>query len=304
MGRILYSISLIVIISFLLGFFGGCGEEVSLDYVKEGSRYTTQGIKSKLGRGIDKSEKIEEIEGSGKSREYLQEILSEAHKELKPLSDASILIGNNLSKAENLKSDQKAIKLYKQTIDEAIVSLDFLPLLEAPLPKGFPYPSPPGYIRIKRYPELKLAEVSSKNLKSRDEMFQELFRHIKKKDIPMTTPVKMELEQEGGMMEMERMAFYYPEGIEISGNDNDNVTVKMAPPVTVVSVGRKGAYKRENFETGLEILNGWLDENIGQYDKTGKPRVLAYNSPFVLWFKKYSEVQIPVSEKKDKKKEK
>jgi len=41
-------------------------------------------------------------------------------------------------------------------------------------------------------------------------------------------------------------------------------------------------------------LRLWLDENRDRYEACGRPRFLAYNSPFVPWFLKLGEVQVPV----------
>ena len=44
---------------------------------------------------------------------------------------------------------------------------------------------------------------------------------------------------------------------------------------------------------------GGLDILVNNAGIEGPPRMLAYNSPFVPWFAKYSEVQIPVARKAD-----
>ena len=49
---------------------------------------------------------------------------------------------------------------------------------------------------------------------------------------------------------------------------------------------------------GLEQLRTWLAKHP-EWAAAGPPRSLAYNSPFVPWFAKYSEVQIPVVRKAD-----
>ena len=58
-------------------------------------------------------------------------------------------------------------------------------------------------------------------------------------------------------------------------------------------MGLQGSYREANFRKALQELRQWLDEHP-EWRLAGPPRVLAYNSPFMLWWKKYSEVQIPV----------
>jgi hypothetical protein len=65
------------------------------------------------------------------------------------------------------------------------------------------------------------------------------------------------------------------------------------PETVVVSVGLRGSYDEATMNRGLERLRAWLGEHA-EWTVAGAPRSLAYNSPFVPGFAKYSEVQIPV----------
>ena len=63
--------------------------------------------------------------------------------------------------------------------------------IEAPLPVGYPAPTPPGAIDLKRYPSVRRAEVSGSGDpdRKRNGAFWPLFNHIKQRDIAMTSPV-------------------------------------------------------------------------------------------------------------------
>jgi hypothetical protein len=74
------------------------------------------------------------------------------------------------------------------------------------------------------------------------------------------------------------------------------VVVEDAPETVVVSIGLRGGYDAATMNRGLERLRAWLAEHP-EWTEAGQPRSLAYNSPFVPWFAKYSEVQIPVARK-------
>ncbi|MEY2716113.1 MAG: hypothetical protein RIT24_2456, partial [Planctomycetota bacterium] len=66
--------------------------------------------------------------------------------------------------------------------------------IESPLPAGYPEPTPPGAIDLKRYPTVRRAEyVSSASPGMGMNMgFFPLFNHIKRNDIAMTSPVEMD----------------------------------------------------------------------------------------------------------------
>ena len=46
-------------------------------------------------------------------------------------------------------------------------------------------------------------------------------------------------------------------------------------------------------QTYLDTLETWLAGHP-EWTAAGPPRMLGYNSPFVPWFLKYAEVQLPV----------
>ena len=171
---------------------------------------------------------------------------------------------------------------------------------EASLPEGFPPPGPVGEVIVKRYPACREAVVESAALSNSgsDSMFYTLFRHIKKNDIAMTAPVELqygELSPTSAVTRPVAMAFLYRQpqwghvGIE------GTVKVIDAAPVTVISVGIRGTDSDAHLKEGMAKLNAWLASNPGRYTITGPPRLLGYNSPFVPWFLRYGELQLPIT---------
>jgi len=89
------------------------------------------------------------------------------------------------------------------------------------------------------------------------------------------------------------MAFLYRTTVQDAPGQFGAVRVGDEKPLQVVSVGQKGSYAQSNFREALGLLQAWLKSHR-EWDAAGPPRVLAYNSPFMLFWRKYSEVQIPV----------
>ena len=176
---------------------------------------------------------------------------------------------------------------------------------EAKLPKGFPPPGPVGQVIVKDYPEARAAVVHSAALgKGADEgrMFRPLFNHIKSNEIAMSAPVEITWSpspEKGADAEPVSMAFFYGEpSIGQPGSDG-SVEVLDMHPLKVVSVGVRGSYSSKHLEGALDQLRAWLAENPGKYTVSGPPRYLGYNSPFVPWFLRYGEVQLPVVDASD-----
>jgi hypothetical protein len=167
---------------------------------------------------------------------------------------------------------------------------------EAKLPDGFPPPGPVGEVIVKTYPAHRLAKTRAE-AGADDKMFMKLFGHIKRNDIAMTAPVTMDwagdpAERKGP----DTMAFLYAKpDLGKPGPDpaDGSVVVEDVPEVTVASIGVRGAYGKKTFKAGHEPLEAWLQAHP-EWTIAGPPRMLAYNSPFVPWFAKYAEVQVPV----------
>ena len=94
---------------------------------------------------------------------------------------------------------------------------------------------------------------------------------------------------------MTSMAFLYRTNETGTLGNDGQVVVREVAPRTYASVGVRGSYNDDNFTCGLAIVNAWLVANP-QWRADGTPRFFGYNSPFILWFWKYGEVQVPVVE--------
>ncbi|MGB0767584.1 MAG: heme-binding protein, partial [Phycisphaeraceae bacterium] len=169
---------------------------------------------------------------------------------------------------------------------------------EAPLPVGWPELTPVGEIEVKQYPDYRAAVIDERTDGSQSGMFRPLFNHIQREDIAMTAPVEMTYAGD----RQTSMAFLYrdPEMGSLGSDAEDNrVQVRDIPTQTAVSIGVRGRYTSERYNKALAELNAWLDDNQAEWRADGEPRFLGYNSPFVPWFMRYGEVQVPVVEATD-----
>jgi len=172
---------------------------------------------------------------------------------------------------------------------------------EAKLPAGFPAPGPVGEIIVKEYPAYRLARIQRGEGGVQDNpnvMFRPLFNHIKRNDIPMTAPVEMGYPEksEPGAGATSMAFLYGAPSWGTSGADtaDQRVVVEDVPAMTVVSIGVRGGYTDANFAKAIGKLKAWVQQRADEVRVSGSPRYLAYNSPFVLGFLKYGEVQLPV----------
>ena len=179
--------------------------------------------------------------------------------------------------------------------------------IESPLPAGYPEPTPPGAIDLKRYPTVRRAEyVSSGSPGMGMNMgFFPLFNHIKRNDIAMTSPVEMDyrdlFDPATGKQEPKdsmswTMSFLYRTAeLAPVGKDrkDGNVIVTDRPELEVLSIGMNGPYGTGVVEKGLTLLHAWLKDHP-EYEVCGEPRAFHYNGPYIANRNKWSEVQLPV----------
>ena len=156
---------------------------------------------------------------------------------------------------------------------------------EAPLPKGWPVPGPYNQVSEKAYPEYRAAVTNGSSGMS----FWTLFGHIKKKDIPMTSPVEMKMEQQGDRMEKVNMAFLYQNtGVGKTGADGRKVEVKDIRKSKVLSYAWMGDDSREQIATAQKALENALKE---KGLKAASFRMLGYNGPGTPRKKRTYELQ-------------
>ena len=170
------------------------------------------------------------------------------------------------------------------------------------LPEGYPTPTPPGAVELKRYPLVRRAGIGGSMAPDwgMNFAFFPLFNHIKRRDIAMTSPVEMNYDGLGNpgatVPTGWTMSFLYrtpelgPEGMD---SNDERILVEDIPPTTVVAFGLRGPYKLNRVKTGLATLRDWLASQ-SEWEEAGEPRALFYNGPEVRSGDKWLEVQLPV----------
>lgn len=169
----------------------------------------------------------------------------------------------------------------------------------APLPEGFPPPTPEGQIEIKTYPAYRAAtyRYSGELSQAANAGFGPLYRHISTNEISMTAPVEtrypttLEAPQrdrgEADVSFLYRSTDIYPQEIA------QNIQVEDIAPMTVLSLGLKGEYSYQSYQESLERLQSWLDQHP-EYAVAGSPRRFFYDGPYIPDLLKRSEIQIPI----------
>ncbi|RUL86305.1 heme-binding protein [Tautonia sociabilis] len=174
---------------------------------------------------------------------------------------------------------------------------------DAPLPEGFPAPTPPDTIEVKQYPAYRSAWTKGEGMTQRsgDLMFFWLFRHISQRNVEMTAPVintyldpEMVIDpSKKGELTMEFL-YEHPDQGE-PGRGVGPVEVKDFPAMTVVALGLKGEMSPERMAEGVTRLRQWLDEHRDQWVAAGPPRRLGYHGPMTPVPQRLWEVQIPIT---------
>jgi hypothetical protein len=199
----------------------------------------------------------------------------------------------------------KIVKRVGGNLDPAIQVVDGVyrfeqAMIESPLPDGYPEPTPFGAIDIKEYPSVRRAELTSKDDSGNGMVagFFPLFNHIKKRDIAMTAPVEMDyaglykdfMKDEPSEEGSTTMSFLYRSSKQGPVGEDGKIVVRDAAPVTVLSIGAKGA-----FDPAMEFdaLRTWL-KGQQEWEVAGDPRMFIYNGPFIDPEWRWSEVQVPI----------
>jgi hypothetical protein len=166
---------------------------------------------------------------------------------------------------------------------------EFMPIVEAEMPDGFPQYTPVRDVQIKRYPAYRKAEAELNS----GGAFWTLFSHTKKNDISMTAPVEMSY-TDGQRPSEASMSFLYRRPDQGKSGREGSVEVIDVPPMVVVSTGVRGPRTTESVAEARDRLKAWLESNKERYASDGELRVMAYNSPFVPRDRNYFEVEIPI----------
>ena len=165
--------------------------------------------------------------------------------------------------------------------------------MEAPLPEGFPEPTPVGEIVVQKYPKYRLAKTDMTFFEGR--AFWTLFSHIQKHEIAMTAPVEMQYSAAAdGAPKQTSMAFLYRSTQQGTPGTEDKVEVVDIPAQMAVSIGLRGDATKARVADAKQRLESWIEAHADAYEASGPLRVLGYNSPMVPDAKRFTEVQIPV----------
>jgi hypothetical protein len=220
--------------------------------------------------------------------EGCERVYVDAARELLQWEDAELsrLNRHELETALNKAAPDASTRAWslRHAFDRILENERFEPLVEAPLPEGFPGPGRLGRVVVKKYPKYRAARAEGGN------SFWTLFQHIKKNDVQMTAPVEMTMSDE--MREID-MAFLYEAPEQGAPGSDGMVEVLDLEPVTVLSIGLRGRRSRDTIAKARD----WIQDHMTREDwcKAGSWRTFGYNSPMVGASRSFWELQIPVT---------
>ena len=149
----------------------------------------------------------------------------------------------------------------------------------------------PGELELKTLPAARWMRTESAGdyFAADNGLFMKLFRYIDSNKIPMTAPVEAGIKPG-------TMVFYMDEASAKRADLAETPQVKLSsvPERRVAAIGIRGSYSRENYEEALTELKAWLEKRT-DVKAAGEPYAVYWNSPFVPFFLKQSEVHIPVA---------
>lgn len=148
----------------------------------------------------------------------------------------------------------------------------------------------PGDLELKTLPAARWmrTESSTDYFAADNGLFMKLFRYIDSNKIPMTAPVEAGINP-GTMV-------FYMDAASAKRADlaeTPQVKISAVPARQVAAIGIRGSYSRDNYEAALAELRDWLAKRT-DVKATGEPYAVYWNSPFMPFFLKQSEVHIAV----------
>ena len=199
------------------------------------------------------------------------------------------IISKSLQESAKVESVATKADMIRTALLETLVILTFKPKVEAPVPAGFPAPTPVGVVEIKKLPVYRMAKVANGGGNG---SFFTLFNHIKKNNIEMTAPVEMTMAEKNGKFTESSMAFLNQQTTLGKTGPQGNVAVLDTTESLVASIGMIGSPST----AALDSAKRWLLEKIKAssqpYEVVGELRVMGYNSPFMPEKLRYYEVQL------------
>jgi len=169
----------------------------------------------------------------------------------------------------------------------------------APLPDGFPPPTPDGKILVKRYPAYRAATFRYQGELSlaANRAFSPLFNHISSNNISMTSPVVTRYPTSTTGSEEElgtaKVSFLYRTNDIYPNEIASNIEIEDISSTIVVSLGLQGSYSYQSYIDSLQKLKDWLARHP-EYRAVGSPRRFFYDGPYIPDYFKRSEIQIPI----------
>ena len=243
----------------------------------------------KLRNAIDEANKIKDPKQRLDLLKAASEKVIASCKDNLMARDILVKATKDISKIEDIA---KQADILRTGLLEVLVILTFKPRVEAPVPAGFPAPSPVGVVEIKKLPVYRMAKVANSGMGGNN--FFTLFNHIKKNNIEMTAPVEMTMTEKNGKYTESSMAFLYQETTLGKVGPQGNVAVLDTTECTVVSVGMRGSPSSENIESARRWLLEKIKTTPQAYEIAGELKVMGYNSPFMPEKLRYYEVQLPL----------
>lgn len=238
---------------------------------------------------IDEANKIKDPKQRLDSLKVASEKVIVSCKDNLMARDILVKATKDISKIEDIA---KQADILRTGLLEVLVILTFKPRVEAPVPAGFPAPSPVGVVEIKKLPVYRMAKVANSGMGGNN--FFTLFNHIKKNNIEMTAPVEMTMTEKNGKYTESSMAFLYQETTLGKVGPQGNIAVLDTTECTVVSVGMRGSPSSENIESARRWLLEKIKTTPQAYEIAGELKVMGYNSPFMPEKLRYYEVQLPL----------
>lgn len=236
-------------------------------------------------QNFDDAVKIEDLNHRNKK---LSDICDEIAGQFSDYPLVADVLKNGKESSKSIKDGREKFECIRKAMLEAFVMLSFKPKMEAPLPEGYPQPTPVGKVEIKTLPVYRLAKVADSGNSNK---FMTLFYHIQKNKIEMTAPVEMTMKPNGNKWSENSMAFLYQSTALGSTGTKDKVDVIDSSKTTVASIGMNGKMTPEAISKAKTMLDEYLQKHPESGKITGDLRVLGYNSPFMPAALAYFEVQ-------------
>ena len=243
----------------------------------------------KLRNAIDEANKIKDPKQRLDLLKAASEKVIASCKDNLMARDILVKATKDISKIEDIA---KQADILRTGLLEVLVILTFKPRVEAPVPAGFPAPTPVGVVEIKKLPVYRMAKVANSGMGGNN--FFTLFNHIKKNNIEMTAPVEMTMAEKNGKYTESSMAFLYQETTLGKVGPQGNIAVLDTKECMVASIGMRGSPSSENIESARRWLLEKIKTTPQAYEIAGELKVMGYNSPFMPEKLRYYEVQLPL----------